>query len=113
MKEPLVNRKMIADLLFGDEEYVDPFIDASVESFTEFRDHFGQSMRLKNIENLKSAGHKIKPVAQIMKLDPIIEMYENSKLLLANNATDLDITMAIDAMQNYCDELIEDLKSLK
>jgi hypothetical protein len=113
MKESLVNRSMIAELLFGDEEYVDQFIDASVESFTEFRDHFKQSMRLRNLEGLKNAGHKIKPVAQIMKLEPIIEMYENSKILLEDNAADLDIAMVIDGMTDYCNNLIQDLKNLK
>lgn len=76
MKEPLVSRTTIAELLFGDEEYVDQFIDASIDSFTEFRDHFKQSMESGNLNGLKNAGHKIKPVAQILKLDPILEIYE-------------------------------------
>jgi hypothetical protein len=113
MKEPLVSRSAIAELLFGDEDYVDQFIDASLESFTEFRDNFKQSMRNRNLEDLKKAGHKIKPAAQIMKLDPIVEKYENSKILLEDNAEDLDIAIAIDDMMNYCNNLLEDLNSLK
>ncbi len=113
MKEPLVSRTTIAELLFGDEEYVDQFIDASIDSFTEFRDHFKQNMESGNLNGLKNAGHKIKPVAQILKLDPILEIYEESKSLLENNAADTDIALIVDKMSNYCNRLIEDLISLK
>ena len=111
--KPLVNRQVIVDLLFGDEEYVGQFAAASVESFTEFKDNFQQSLRTRDMDTLKKAGHKIKPAAQIMHLSPILEMYEKSKSLLENNAPENEISDLIKNMNRYCEQLLIELEELR
>lgn len=113
-KKPLVNKQIIIDLLFGDEDYVSEFAAASVESFTEFKNNFQQSMRMRDLTMLRKAGHKIKPVAQMMELQPILDMYEEAKEMLENDseASEKEIGRLITDMKNYCDALIKELAQL-
>ena len=113
------NRKYIKDIgpsvsfVDLDEEYISEFAVASVESFTEFRKHFEQSLKSRDIESLRKAGHKIKPVAQMMKLNAVLTMYETSKIMLEEEAPDDDIKNLIENMNKYCNELLKELKELK
>jgi hypothetical protein len=111
--KPLFEKQIIVDLLYGDEEYVIEFIDASIESFTEFKNHFEEYLTTRNGEELRNAGHKIKPIAQMLHLDPIIEMYEKSKLLLEEDAPDSEIRELIEQMNVYCERLLSDLHDMK
>ena len=112
-QKPIVDKKVIVDLLYGDEEYISEFAIASVESFSEFKTQFERSLKKRDMENLRRAGHKIKPVAQMMKLDAVITMYETSKIMLEEGAPDEDIQKLIKRMNTYCSQLIEELKQLR
>jgi hypothetical protein len=109
----IVDKQVILDLLYGDEDYFNEFISVSIESFTEFKDNYRQSMRMRDMTNLRKTGHKIKPVAQMMKLDPILEMYEESKELLEAEAPDKQLSEIMDKMNDYCEKLIEELKDME
>lgn len=110
---PIVDKQVIIDLLYGDEDYVSEFATASVESFTEFKAQFTKSMNSRDMENLRRAGHKIKPVAQMMKLDAIINMYETSKIMLEENAPDEEIKKLVTNMNKFCTQLLKELKQLE
>lgn len=112
-QNPIVDRQVIIDLLYGDEEYISEFSVASIESFSDFKTQFEKSLKQRDMENLKRAGHKIKPVAQMMKLDTIITMYETSKILLEEEANDESINKMISKMNDYCTQLINELKQLQ
>lgn len=112
-KKPIVDRKVIVDLLYGDEDYISEFAVASVESFTEFKMQFEKSLKKRDMENLRRAGHKIKPVAQMMKLDAVITMYETSKIMLEEDAPDESVKKIISKMNEYCTQLIKELKQLQ
>ena len=109
----LVDRQVIVDLLYGDEEYISEFAVASIDSFTEFKNQFEKSLKNRDMENLRKAGHKIKPVAQMMKLEAVITMYETSKIMLEEDAPDNDIKKLIARMNAYCSQLIKELQDLK
>lgn len=111
--EPIVNKQIILNLLYGDEDYVNEFITVSIDSFNEFKDNYRQSMRLRDMVNLRKTGHKVKPVAQMMKLDPILEMYEESKELIEAEAPDKQLSELMDKMNNYCENLILELKEME
>lgn len=112
-QQPLVDRQIIVELLYGDEEYISEFAVASVESFTEFKTQFEKSLRERDLENLRKAGHKIKPVALMMKLDNVISMYETSKILLEEGASEEDLLKLINNMNSYCNQLLLELKQLQ
>jgi uncharacterized protein YjgD (DUF1641 family) len=111
--KPLFEKKIIVDLLYGDEEYVSEFIEASLESFTEFKNNFEKHLSARNEEELRNAGHKIKPIAQMLHLDPIVEMYDESKVLLEEEAPDPDIEELIKKMNAYCETLLNHLRAMK
>lgn len=111
--KPIVEKQVIIDLLYGDEDYVSEFATASVESFTEFKSKFTKSMQSRDMETLRQAGHKIKPVAQMMKLDAVITMYETSKIMLEEEAPDEEINKLVQNMNKFCTQLIEELKQLE
>lgn len=110
--KPLVNRQIIADLLFGDEDYIKEFAIASVDSFNEFKEQFKNSVSTRDDDSLRKAGHKIKPVAQMMQLDEILEIYEKSKELLEKDADDAELKVLTDRMDAYCNILLEELKNI-
>ena len=110
---PIIEKQVIVDLLYGDEEYISEFASASVESFTEFKLKFAKSLQARDMENLRQAGHKIKPVAQMMKLDPIITMYETSKIMLQEEASDEEINKLVKNMNQFCTQLIKELKGFE
>lgn len=113
IKPPIVQKQVIVDLLYGDEDYVSEFASASVESFTEFKTNFAESMQERDMERLRLVGHKIKPVAQMMKLDAVINMYETSKIMLEEEAPDREINKLVENMNKYCTQLIKELKQLE
>lgn len=115
IEKPIVNKQIIIDLLFGDEEYVSEFAEASIVSFSEFKNNFQQALRMRDLLMLKKAGHKIKPVTQMMNLTPILEMYEKSKSILEDGteASEKDLGELINNMKLYCDALLEELEELK
>lgn len=112
-QKPIVDRQVIVNLLSGDEDYVGEFAVASIDSFSEFKREFERSLRNRDMEHLRKTGHKIKPVAMMMKLDPIITMYESSKIMLEEDAPDEDIKKLIARMNAYCSQLLQELKELK
>lgn len=111
--KPIVEKQVIVDLLYGDEDYVSEFATASVESFTEFKTKFSKSMQERDMETLRQAGHKIKPVAQMMKLDAVINMYETSKIMLEEDAPDQEINKLAENMDEFCTQLIKELKQFE
>jgi hypothetical protein len=108
----IVDKQIILDLLYGDIDFYKEFVHVSIESFSEFKNNYRQSMQMRDMENLRKTGHKVKPVAMMMKLDPILEMYEESKELLEAEAPDKQLHELMDKMNDYCEKLIKELKDL-
>lgn len=108
-KDP-IDIQLIRDMLYNDESYVDEFCEASVISFKEFKDNFRKNLLEEDLENLRRTGHKIKPVAKMLKLDPILETYEKSKMLLIDGVDQELKKKYVKDMDEYCDRILAQLK---
>ncbi|WP_138429974.1 Hpt domain-containing protein [Fodinibius saliphilus] len=112
MDYQFIEPQKIKDMLFDDAEYVIEFCEAGLSSFGEFEEGFGTHLRDRNMEELRKAGHKIKPGAQMMGADEVIEEYERAKELLENDASDQELDDSIDTMEGYCNSIKDELKTL-
>ncbi|MGF1669649.1 MAG: hypothetical protein ACFCU6_04305, partial [Balneolaceae bacterium] len=56
-----IDRETIAGMMYGEDKYVNEFAEASISSFTEFKEQFSKHLLNRDMQNLRSAGHKIKP----------------------------------------------------
>ncbi len=112
MKYQFINPQKISDLLFNDEEYVAEFCEAGVSSFEEFMDDFQTHLLNRNMEDLQRAGHKIKPGAQMMGADDVIDEYEHAKTLLEQEVEKDELIKSADKMKNMCSTIKKELSEL-
>lgn len=105
-----IDFQIIKDMLYNDESYVDEFCEASVSTFSEFQTNFRKNLLDEDLEQLRRTGHKIKPVAKMLKLDPLLEMYERAKELLNKGGSDKEKQEIADKMDNYCQQILDQLK---
>lgn len=112
MNYQFIDPEKIMDLLFNDSEYVIEFCEAGISSFEEFVNNYQNHLLDRNMEDLRKAGHKIKPGAQMMGADEVVEEYEHSKELLRNDAARKDLKSSADKMQEICSTIQEELKQL-
>lgn len=112
LKTPLVDVSLVKKMLYEDESYVKEFANASLQSFSEFKESFKNFVMAREMDNLRRAGHKIKPAALMLNLNPIIEMYEASKTLLEENASTEELSIIVDQMDTYCDQVLYEFKEI-
>lgn len=77
----LIDFTSLNEMLYGDEKYIKEFAEAAIISFTEFKTNYSLFLQKRDEENFRRAGHKIKPVAQMLGLNSIVDEYENAKKL--------------------------------
>ncbi|MBO6621020.1 MAG: taurine dioxygenase [Balneola sp.] len=99
-------------MLYGDERYIKEFAEAAVISFSEFKTNYSKYLELRNEEAFRKAGHKIKPVAQMLGLNGILEEYEYAKTLLWEEKDDTDIHISISKMDKICSSVLNELENL-
>jgi HPt (histidine-containing phosphotransfer) domain-containing protein len=104
-----IDFQIIRDMLYDDDAYVKEFCDASVISFSEFKSNFRKNVMDNDLETLRRTGHKIKPVAKMLKLDPLLEIYEKSKLLLMEGGDPELQEKYAHEMDEYCEEILNQL----
>jgi hypothetical protein len=104
-----IDFQIIRDMLYDDDAYVKEFCDASVISFSEFKSNFRKNVMEEDLETLRRTGHKIKPVAKMLKLDPLLEIYEKSKLLLMEGGDPELKEKYASEMDEYCEEILNQL----
>ncbi len=109
---PLVDVELIKEMLYQEEAYVKEFAAASVQSFSEFQNSFRDFVLARDMDNLRRAGHKIKPAALMLHLNPIIDMYEKSKQQLEDNASTEELKKLVSSMDEYCDQVLSELKEI-
>ncbi|MFU8812470.1 MAG: taurine dioxygenase [Balneolaceae bacterium] len=110
--DPLIDPKQIETMLYDDEEFIKEFAAASVESFTEFKVKFRASLLSSELDDLRRAGHKIKPAAQMLHLHELTEMYETAKQLIENNHSADEKKALCETMVNYCETVINEFRQL-
>ncbi len=65
----IVDFSSITEMLFGDETNIKEFAKAAIISFTDFQHQYNTYLLSGDELNFRKAGHKIKPVAQLLNLD--------------------------------------------
>ena len=98
----MVDVDLIGEMLYQDEKYIKEFAEASIQSFSEFKEQFRKYATARELENLRRAGHKIKPAALMLNLNELIEIYEESKTMIEEDAPDEQIAGLTDRMDAYC-----------
>ncbi|NGP88931.1 taurine dioxygenase [Fodinibius halophilus] len=112
MDYQIIEPQKIKDMLFDDAEYVIEFCEAGLSSFSEFEEGYSTHLPDRNMAELRKAGHKIKPGAQMMGADEVIEEYEHSKELLEEDATDQELVDSVEKMVGYCQLIKKELNQL-
>lgn len=108
----MVDEEKVRELLYGDEDYLKEFAGAAVESYTEFRDHYARAMETGDLAFLRKAGHKIKPSAQMLEFEELLEEYEHGKDLLDGDGSEEKRKESAGRMTEYCDLIIGEMKEL-
>ncbi|MEQ9717480.1 MAG: taurine dioxygenase [Balneola sp.] len=108
----LIDFTALNEMLYGDERYIKKFADAAVISFSEFKTNYSKYLKLRNEDAFRKAGHKIKPVAQMLGLNGIIEEYEHAKKLIWDEKEDSEIQASISKMEKICNDVLNELENL-
>ncbi|MDZ7806793.1 MAG: taurine dioxygenase [Gracilimonas sp.] len=109
-KTTLIDFTSLSEMLYGEEKYISEFSEAAVDSFTEFNNNYEKFLLIRDETSFRKAGHKIKPVAQMLGLDQIVDEYEHAKTLLWDEKPDEELEKSIKKINRICDKVIEELK---
>ncbi|MCW9709085.1 taurine dioxygenase [Aliifodinibius sp. 1BSP15-2V2] len=99
-------------MLFGDDSYIVEFCEAGITSFSEFNENFSTHLLNRNMKELRNAGHKIKPGAQMMGADEIVDEYTKARTMLEDNASTEKLEQSVQAMDAICSAILEELNTL-
>lgn len=106
----LIDFSGLSEMLYGEEKYISEFSEAAIDSFSEFSENYSKYLIIRDETNFRKAGHKIKPVAQMLGLDQIIEEYEHAKTLLWDEKPDCDLKASSEKIQEICKKVIQELE---
>lgn len=95
-------------MLFGESKYIVEFCEAALDSFTEYGAHYNQYLLARDETQFRKAGHKIKPVAQMLGLDNLLEEYENAKILLQTESSDQFLEESVQRVDEIIKLVIQD-----
>ncbi len=113
MGDPYVDKELVSNLLYNEEKYIREFSEASIDSFTEFKEKFTTFFLAGDMNMLRQTGHKIKPVAQMLNLDELLVMYNRSKELLASSHPLKEKEELVENVVDYCDKIIHQFQEMK
>lgn len=109
-----IDRQTISELLYGEEQHIEAFTNATKKSYGEFIDQYRKHLLNQDMANLRKAGHKIKPVSEMLNLTIIIEEYEHGKSLLKDPSTTEDqLTSSVKRMEKHIEEIIKELDHIE
>lgn len=108
----LVDFTTLTEMLYGEATYIKEFAIAALTSFEEFRDNYTLFLSNRDETNFRKAGHKVKPVAQMLGLGLIVEEYEYGKTLLWEEKGDSEIKKSCQKMNKICNQVLEELKEI-
>lgn len=108
----LIDFSSLNEMLYGDPQYIKEFAEAAIISFTEFNTNYAKYLAARDEENYRRAGHKIKPVAQMLGLDQIITEYENGKKLIWDEKPDADLKKSIKKIDDISTQVVTELDNL-
>jgi len=110
--DKLVNFSTLNEMLYGEEKYIQEFANAAVSSFNEFKENYETYLTQRDEIHFRKAGHKIKPVAQMLGLDLIIEEYEYAKTLIWEEKSDDALKKSCEKMSGICNQVLSELNDI-
>ena len=110
--EKLVDFSTLKEMLYGETKYMQEFADAAVTSFNEFQENYSKFLLIRDEVNFRKAGHKIKPVAQMLGLELILEEYEHAKTLIWDEKPDPYLKSSVDKMDGICKRVLAELQDV-
>ncbi|MEX1211595.1 MAG: taurine dioxygenase [Balneolaceae bacterium] len=108
----MIDIQIIRSLLMGQDEFIEEFATASIDSFGEFSDQVKTHLPERNLEAFRHAGHKIKPVAQMLEQEALLNGYEEAKDRLNRDASDETIQDSVETLTSLCEEIQEQFRSI-
>ncbi|MCG8372544.1 MAG: taurine dioxygenase [Balneolales bacterium] len=108
----LVDFTTLNEMLFGEEKYIKEFAQAAIISFEEFKENYTLFLLKKDEVNFRKAGHKIKPVAQMLGIDIILDEYETAKNLIWDDNPDSDLKASCSNMDEILDQVLAELQEV-
>ncbi len=100
----------VTALLGGDDKHLKDFCEAGILSFTKFKDEYRQYLLNRKLENLRKTGHRMKPVAQILSINEILDEYENAKGLIQNEESVAKLKESVRITEAICNQIIKEFK---
>ncbi len=97
-------------MLYGEEKYIKEFAEAAISSFQEFSENYKLFLLERDETNFRKAGHKIKPVLQMLGLKQVLEEYEHAKTLLWDEKPTSELEKSAEEVQQICSKVIEELE---
>ncbi len=99
-------------MLYGEESYIKEFAEAALTSFAEFQENYSSYLLQRDEVNFRKAGHKIKPVAQMLGLGVIIEEYELAKSLIWDQKEEAELKASVKKMDKICNQVLAELNEI-
>ena len=110
--EKIVDFSTLNEMLFGESKYIKEFAEAAILSFREFRENYTLILLKRDEVNFRKAGHKIKPVAQMLGVDMILEEYEHAKTLIWEEKPTSELGDSSQKMNAILDRVLDELKDV-
>ncbi len=111
-EEKIVDFTTLNEMLFGEAKYIKEFAEAAVISFEEFNENYTLFLIKRDEVNFRKAGHKIKPVAQMLGLNMILDEYEIAKELIWEEKTDSELGDSSQRMSKIIDRVLAELREV-
>lgn len=99
-------------MLFDDEQYIREFCETAMDSFREFSNKYETFLLNDDETNFRRNGHKMKPVAQMIGVDELVDEYEHAKTLLHVEGNRKERESSIRRIQELSNRVIRDLDSV-
>lgn len=110
--EKIVDFTSLTEMLYGETKYIKEFAEAAISSFNEFNIQFNQFLKERNEVDFRKAGHKIKPVAQMLGLQLIVDEYENAKSIIIEEKSDKLLEDSRDRMNSILKRVFVELDEI-
>lgn len=107
----LIDFSAVHEMLYGEEKFIMEFSEAAIQSFSEFQKSYKEYLLARDETNFRKAGHKIKPVAQMLGLDQILEEYEQAKTLIWDEKPDKDLNTSVKKIDEICTKVLAELEA--
>lgn len=108
-----IDYDLISELVYGEKAYIKEFAEATEQSFTEFRTNYRKYLLQRDETNFRKAGHKIKPVAQMLNINSVVDEYEHAKRLIWDEEDQEKLEKSVIKIEEICDQIIHELEVIQ